>query len=222
MPDRFELMKPCPERSTHEQAQSTFSQFGFKTCLIADGFYRAGRIYWRHVLDGGFVFHEHQDTADLRRWNFITPLVLNINAVAAVALIISITNLGSTVRSRFLPLSSGSGWRCSWTRKSGSRRVPHHLSKSIALSSLSRPCMGIMTAFALKDSSQMGWKSYSFDWLTNREMSIYAVVIAGVAGHQAVMALMLAGLAALMMKSGGRRASMAFPNGAPTFKLSCP
>ncbi len=22
------------------------------------------RIYWRHVLDGGFVLHQHQNTAD--------------------------------------------------------------------------------------------------------------------------------------------------------------
>jgi glucose/mannose transport system permease protein len=41
----------------------------------------------------------------------------------------------------------------------------------------------------------MGWTSFSFDWLTNREMSIYAVVIAGLwQGTGLVMALMLAGL----------------------------
>ena len=41
----------------------------------------------------------------------------------------------------------------------------------------------------------LGWTSFSFDWLTNREMSIYAVVIAGLwQGTGLVMALMLAGL----------------------------
>ena len=42
---------------------------------------------------------------------------------------------------------------------------------------------------------KMGWESFTFDWLTNREMSIYAVVIAGLwQGTGLVMALMLAGL----------------------------
>jgi glucose/mannose transport system permease protein len=51
-------------------------------------------------------------------------------------------------------------------------------------------------AFGLEGSlRQMGWESFSFDWLTNREMSIYAVVIAGLwQGTGFVMALMLAGL----------------------------
>ncbi len=51
-------------------------------------------------------------------------------------------------------------------------------------------------AFGLEGSlRQMGWTSFSFDWLTNREMSIYAVVIAGLwQGTGLVMALMLAGL----------------------------
>lgn len=51
-------------------------------------------------------------------------------------------------------------------------------------------------AFGLEASvRQMGWESFSFDWLTNREMSIYAVVIAGLwQGTGFVMALMLAGL----------------------------
>ena len=41
----------------------------------------------------------------------------------------------------------------------------------------------------------LGWASFSFDWLTNRDMSIYAVVIAGLwQGTGLVMALMLAGL----------------------------
>jgi glucose/mannose transport system permease protein len=42
---------------------------------------------------------------------------------------------------------------------------------------------------------QWGWTSFSFDWLTNINMSIYAVVIAGLwQGTGLVMALMLAGL----------------------------
>ena len=51
-------------------------------------------------------------------------------------------------------------------------------------------------AFGLEASvRRMGWESFSFDWLTNREMSIYAVVIAGLwQGSGFVMALMLAGL----------------------------
>jgi glucose/mannose transport system permease protein len=51
-------------------------------------------------------------------------------------------------------------------------------------------------AFGLEASvRQIGWESFSFDWLTNREMSIYAVVIAGLwQGTGFVMALMLAGL----------------------------
>jgi glucose/mannose transport system permease protein len=51
-------------------------------------------------------------------------------------------------------------------------------------------------AFGLEATVRgMGWESFSFDWLTNREMSIYAVVIAGLwQGTGLVMALMLAGL----------------------------
>jgi glucose/mannose transport system permease protein len=51
-------------------------------------------------------------------------------------------------------------------------------------------------AFGLEATvRRMGWESFSFDWLTNREMSIYAVVIAGLwQGTGLVMALMLAGL----------------------------
>jgi glucose/mannose transport system permease protein len=51
-------------------------------------------------------------------------------------------------------------------------------------------------AFGLEATMRgMGWDSFSFDWLTNREMSIYAVVIAGLwQGSGLVMALMLAGL----------------------------
>ena len=51
-------------------------------------------------------------------------------------------------------------------------------------------------AFGLEATvRKMGWESFSFDWLTNREMSIYAVVIAGLwQGTGLVMALMLAGL----------------------------
>jgi len=51
-------------------------------------------------------------------------------------------------------------------------------------------------AFGLeKTVRDLGWASFSFDWLTNRDMSIYAVVIAGLwQGTGLVMALMLAGL----------------------------
>ena len=51
-------------------------------------------------------------------------------------------------------------------------------------------------AFGLEATvRQLGWATFSFDWLTNREMSIYAVVIAGLwQGTGVVMALMLAGL----------------------------
>ena len=51
-------------------------------------------------------------------------------------------------------------------------------------------------AFGLEATVRgMGWESFSFDWLTNREMSIYAVVIAALwQGSGLVMALMLAGL----------------------------
>ena len=51
-------------------------------------------------------------------------------------------------------------------------------------------------AFGLEATVRgLGWESFSFDWLTNREMSIYAVVIAGLwQGTGLVMALMLAGL----------------------------
>ena len=51
-------------------------------------------------------------------------------------------------------------------------------------------------AFGLEATVRgLGWESFSFDWLTNREMSIYAVVIAALwQGTGLVMALMLAGL----------------------------
>ena len=51
-------------------------------------------------------------------------------------------------------------------------------------------------AFGLEATVRgLGWESFTFDWLTNREMSIYAVVIAGLwQGTGLVMALMLAGL----------------------------
>ncbi len=51
-------------------------------------------------------------------------------------------------------------------------------------------------AFGLEATVRgLGWESFSFDWLTNREMSIYAVVIAALwQGSGLVMALMLAGL----------------------------
>ncbi len=41
----------------------------------------------------------------------------------------------------------------------------------------------------------LGWESFSFDWIANREMVMYAIVIAGIwQGTGFVMALMLAGL----------------------------
>jgi len=51
-------------------------------------------------------------------------------------------------------------------------------------------------AYGLEHSiRQMGWTSFNFDWLTNINYSIYAVVIAGLwQGTGLVMALMLAGL----------------------------
>jgi glucose/mannose transport system permease protein len=51
-------------------------------------------------------------------------------------------------------------------------------------------------AYGLEGSlRKLGWESFSFDWLTNREMSIYCIVIAGLwQGTGLVMALMLAGL----------------------------
>ena len=51
-------------------------------------------------------------------------------------------------------------------------------------------------AYGLEHSiRQWGWSSFSFDWLTNLNYSIYAVVIAGLwQGTGLVMALMLAGL----------------------------
>jgi glucose/mannose transport system permease protein len=46
-----------------------------------------------------------------------------------------------------------------------------------------------------KSVRQLGWTSFSFDWLTNTDKSIYCVVIAGLwQGTGLVMALMLAGL----------------------------
>ena len=46
-----------------------------------------------------------------------------------------------------------------------------------------------------KSVRQLGWTSFSFDWLVNPDYSIYAVVIAGIwQGTGLVMALMLAGL----------------------------
>lgn len=46
-----------------------------------------------------------------------------------------------------------------------------------------------------KSVRQMGWTSFSFDWLTNTDMAIYTVVIAGLwQGTGLVMALMIAGL----------------------------
>ena len=46
-----------------------------------------------------------------------------------------------------------------------------------------------------KSMRQLGWTSFSFDWLTNTDKAIYTVVIAGVwQGTGLVMALMLAGL----------------------------
>ena len=51
-------------------------------------------------------------------------------------------------------------------------------------------------AYGLEKSvRQMGWESFSFDWIANSKMAIYCVVIAGVwQGSGLVMALMLAGL----------------------------
>lgn len=51
-------------------------------------------------------------------------------------------------------------------------------------------------AFGLEATVRgLGWETFTFDWLTNRDMSIYAVVIAGLwQGTGLVMALMLAGL----------------------------
>jgi glucose/mannose transport system permease protein len=41
----------------------------------------------------------------------------------------------------------------------------------------------------------MGWTSFTFDWIANRQMVMYAIVIAGIwQGTGFVMALMLAGL----------------------------
>ena len=46
-----------------------------------------------------------------------------------------------------------------------------------------------------KSIRQLGWSSFSFDWITNNDKAIYTVVIAGVwQGTGLVMALMLAGL----------------------------
>jgi glucose/mannose transport system permease protein len=46
-----------------------------------------------------------------------------------------------------------------------------------------------------KSVRQLGWSSFSFDWITNTDKAIYTVVIAGVwQGTGLVMALMLAGL----------------------------
>jgi glucose/mannose transport system permease protein len=46
-----------------------------------------------------------------------------------------------------------------------------------------------------KSVRQMGWDSFSFDWISRNDMAIYCVVIAGVwQGSGLVMALMLAGL----------------------------
>lgn len=46
-----------------------------------------------------------------------------------------------------------------------------------------------------KSIRQLGWESFSFDWIANREMVMYAIVIAGIwQGTGFVMALMLAGL----------------------------
>ncbi len=51
-------------------------------------------------------------------------------------------------------------------------------------------------AFGLEKSMHdLGWTSFSFDWVANREMVVYAIVIASVwQGSGLVMALMLAGL----------------------------
>ena len=46
-----------------------------------------------------------------------------------------------------------------------------------------------------KSMRELGWESFSFDWIANREMVMYAIVIAGIwQGTGFVMALMLAGL----------------------------
>ena len=46
-----------------------------------------------------------------------------------------------------------------------------------------------------KSVRQLGWRSFSFDWIANNDKAIYTVVIAGVwQGTGLVMALMLAGL----------------------------
>ena len=46
-----------------------------------------------------------------------------------------------------------------------------------------------------KSMRQLGWTSFSFDWITNNDKAIYTVIIAGVwQGTGLVMALMLAGL----------------------------
>ena len=46
-----------------------------------------------------------------------------------------------------------------------------------------------------KSVRQMGWGSFTFDWIANQDMAIYCIVIAGVwQGAGLVMALMLAGL----------------------------
>jgi glucose/mannose transport system permease protein len=51
-------------------------------------------------------------------------------------------------------------------------------------------------AYGLEKSvQQLGWKSFSFDWIADSNMAIYCIVIAGVwQGAGLVMALMLAGL----------------------------
>jgi glucose/mannose transport system permease protein len=51
-------------------------------------------------------------------------------------------------------------------------------------------------AFGLQKSIRdLGWESFSFDWIANRQMVVYTLVIAGVwQGTGLVMALMLAGL----------------------------
>jgi glucose/mannose transport system permease protein len=51
-------------------------------------------------------------------------------------------------------------------------------------------------AFGLQKSVRdMGWESFTFDWISNRKMVVYTLVIAGVwQGTGLVMALMLAGL----------------------------
>lgn len=51
-------------------------------------------------------------------------------------------------------------------------------------------------AFGLQKSVRdLGWESFSFDWIANRKMVVYTLVIAGVwQGTGLVMALMLAGL----------------------------